>query len=395
MEPLPDQGVTQDWSQQGFRLLLALACLIVVLTGMKLAASFLVPIAFGFFLAILSYPIVRWLVRFHVPRSLAMLLTVLLNMGLLAGVIYSAINLVTRFQRDLPSSKTAVEQNVNNAAAWLEKQGVQGAVESASHIFDWNAVFNYLTQQDVMSSIGGVVGSTFGTVAVFLATVFMVLIVMIFILVEAHGVESRILAVRLAGGPDLSSLLQSVSDIQKYLGIKTAISLGAAVCVGVWCMVLGLKYPLLWAIIAFVFHFIPAVGAWLAAAPAVIDGLVMAGWGRAFGVAVGYVFINIAFDSFLQPTLLGRRFGMSTLVIVLSVIFWGWLWGAAGMFLAVPLTMVFKVLLDNSNEFRWLSVAMSKKKVVGNEVQLADYDLDVSGAELLGGGATTEPPSKS
>ena len=385
---------TQDWSQQGYRTLLALACLIIVLTGMKLAASLMVPIALAFFLAILSYPLIRWQVRLRVPRVLAMLTTVLIIIGTLAGLVNSGVRLIARFQSDLPASKTALQHNINAAAAWLETKGFEGATETAKDVLNPDVLIDYLTKENVMTTIGGVLGSTFGTVAFFGGTVFMVLIVMIFILVEAHGTEGRILAIKLAGGPDLSSLMQSVSDIQKYLGIKTAISLGAGICVGIWCWALGLQYPLLWAILAFLFHFIPAVGAWLAAIPAIIDGLVQDGWGSAFGVALGYVLINVSFDSFLQPTLLGRRFGMSTLVIVLSVVFWGWLWGPVGMFLAVPLTMVFKVLLDNSSEFRWLSVAMSKKKVVGTGVQLADYDLDIEDAELIGGGATTESPGR-
>lgn len=390
----PETTQHTDWSQQGHRTLLALACLIVVLTGMKLAASLMVPIALAFFLAVLSYPLIRWLVRWRVPRPLAMLLTVLLIVGTLAGLVNSGIRLIVRFQSDLPESKTALQRNIDGAAAWLEKQGIEGAAKTAKDMLNPDSIIDYLTQENVMTTIGGVLGSTFGTVAVFGGAVFMVLIVMIFILVEAHGTEGRILAIKLAGGPDLSSLMQSVSDIQKYLGIKTAISLGAGLCVGIWCWALDLQYPLLWAIIAFLFHFIPAVGAWLAAIPAIIDGLVQSGWGSAFGVAIGFVIINVSFDSFLQPMLLGRRFGMSTLVIVLSVVFWGWLWGPVGMFLAVPLTMVFKVLLDNSVEFRWLSVAMSKKKVVGTEVQLADYDLDIEDAELIGAGATTESPGR-
>ncbi|MBL9144035.1 MAG: AI-2E family transporter [Verrucomicrobiaceae bacterium] len=390
----PEPTTHTDWSQQGHRTLLALACLIVVFTGMKLAASLMVPIALAFFLAVLSYPLVRWLVRWRVPRSLAMLLTVLLIFGTLAGLVNSGIRLIVRFQSDLPESKSALQKNIDGAAAWLEQQGIEGAAKTAKDMLNPDSIIDYLTQENVMTTIGGVLGSTFGTVAVFGGAVFMVLIVMIFILVEAHGTEGRILAIKLAGGPDLSSLMQSVSDIQKYLGIKTAISLGAGVCVGIWCWALDLQYPLLWAIIAFLFHFIPAVGAWLAAIPAIIDGLVQSGWGSAFGVALGFVIINVSFDSFLQPMLLGRRFGISTLVIVLSVVFWGWLWGPVGMFLAVPLTMVFKVLLDNSAEFRWLSVAMSKKKVVGTEVQLADYDLDIEDADLIGAGATTESPGR-
>lgn len=384
----------RDWGQQGYRSLLALACLMIVLTGMKLAASLLVPVALAFFLAVLSYPLIRWLVKWRVPRPLAMMITVLLIIGTLAGLINSGIKVIARFQSELPGSKSALRHNINDAAAWLERNGVDGAVKSANEMFKPDAIIDYLTQENVMTTIGGVLGSTFGTVAMFGGAFFMVLIVMIFILTEAHGTEGRILAIKLAGGPDFTSMMQSVSDIQKYLGIKTAISLGAGICVGIWCWALGLKYPFLWAIIAFLFHFIPAVGAWIASVPAIIDGLVQNGWGTAFGVALGYCVINVAFDSFLQPTLLGRRFGMSTLVIVLSVVFWGWLWGPVGMFLAVPLTMVFKVLLDNSVEFRWLSVAMSKKKVKGTEVQLADYDLDIEDADLIGAGATTESPGR-
>ena len=86
---------------------------------------------------------------------------------------------------------------------------------------------------------------------------------------------------------------------------------------------------------------------------------------------------------------LGNRFGISPLVVILSVIFWGWLWGPLGMFLAVPLTMVLKVLLDNSAEFQWISVAMAKKKVRHGEVEVAGYDLHLNEGETIGSGAST------
>ena len=375
-------------------MLLALACLIVVLAGMKAAAGFLVPIAFAFFLSILSYPLTRWLVRLHLPRTLALGLTIALNIAVVAGLIYSAISLIGSFQQELPRYLSAVERQINQAAAWMQEQGVEGAVATAQRMFDWGGLIRYLTQQDVMTAIGSMLGSTFGTVAAVFASMVIVFITMIFILMEAHGTNQRILAVQLAGGPDLTTLLQSVTDIQKYLGIKTLISFLTGLLAGVCCMLFGLKYPLLWAILAFVFNFIPAVGSSLASFPAIIEALVQNGWGSAIGMALSYGLINFSLDNFVQPTLLGRRFGISSLVVILSVIFWGWLWGPVGMFLAVPLTMVIKVLLDNSEEFRWISVAMSKKKVVGHEVQLADYDLDMDDQEWIGGGASTESPGK-
>ncbi|MDP1590505.1 MAG: AI-2E family transporter, partial [Prosthecobacter sp.] len=99
-------------------------------------------------------------------------------------------------------------------------------------------------------------------------------------------------------------------------------------------------------------------------------------------------------DNFVQPTLLGNPFGISPLVGILSVIFWGSLWGPLGMFLAVPLTMVLKVLLDNSAEFQWISVAMAKKKVRRGEVEVAGYDLHLNEDETIGSGASTETPGR-
>lgn len=375
-------------------MLLALACLIVVLAGMKAAAGFLVPIAFAFFLSILSYPLTRWLVRLHLPRALALGLTIAVNIAVVAGLIYSAISLIGSFQQELPRYLSAVERQVNTAAVWMQEQGVEGAAATAQRMFDWGGLIRYLTQQDVMTAIGSMLGSTFGTVAAVFASMVIVFITMIFILMEAHGTNQRILAVQLAGGPDLTTMLQSVTDIQKYLGIKTLISFLTGLLAGICCLLFGLKYPLLWAILAFAFNFIPAVGSSLASFPAIIEALVQNGWGSAIGMALSYGLINFSLDNFVQPTLLGRRFGISSLVVILSVIFWGWLWGPVGMFLAVPLTMVIKVLLDNSEEFRWISVAMSKKKVVGHEVQLADYDLNMDDQEWIGGGASTESPGK-
>jgi predicted PurR-regulated permease PerM len=126
----------------------------------------------------------------------------------------------------------------------------------------------------------------------------------------------------------------------------------------------------------------------------VVEALVTGGVGSAVALGFGYGGINFFLDNFVQPALLGRRFGISPLVIIISVIFWGWMWGPVGMFLAVPLTMVVKVLLDNSEEFRWLSVAMSKKKIKGGEVQLSDFDLTLVDDEMLGGGASTEAPPR-
>lgn len=393
MSVFMDERSGEDLRQKGFRLLLALGCLIIVLAGMKAAAGILVPIAFAMFLAVLSYPLMAWLTNRRVPHILALGLTVSLNIGVLAGMLNAAIHLIVQFQRDFRETYVhKLREYVNEVGVWLEAQGVEGAKASAETLFDWKTLTDYVGNQDVMATVGGALGTTFGTLASIAVGVGMVIILQIFILMEAQGTKRRIIAVKLAGGPDMSYLLHSASDVQKYLGIKTAVSALTGIMAGGWCWALGLEYPLLWAILAFVFNFIPAVGSTAACIPAIIEALVTGGAGSAVILGLGYGGINFFLDNFVQPALLGRRFGISPLVIILSVIFWGWMWGPVGMFLAVPLTMVVKVLLDNSDEFRWLSVAMSKKKVKGGEVQLSDFDLTLLEDEMLGGGASTEPP---
>lgn len=381
MIPTNDSLQDQSWSQKGLRTLLSLAALIIVLAGMRAAAGFLVPVAFAMILSILSYPIMGWQVRHKVPFSIALALTVLTNVGIVAGLVIAAISLWGRVQGDLPQYLASLQTQVDTLGAWLESQGVAGAKHSMEDLFDWKKIMGYATQEDVWHYLTSALGTTFGTVAsVFVGTV-IVFVLMIFTLLEARGTQSRVIAVKLAGGPDLTHLIQSFGDIQKYLGIKTFISALTGVLAGCTCLAFGLKYPLLWAILAFVFHFIPAVGSTAAGIPAVIEALVRNGAGSALTLAILYVVINFTCDYFVQPALLGRRFGISSLVIVLSVIFWGWLWGPIGMFLAVPLTMVCKVLMDTSEEFRWISVAMSKKKIVGNEVRLDAYEMDLSEPE--------------
>ncbi len=383
-----------DWGRKGSQAVVTLACLFVMLTGLKIAGGVLVPIAYAFFLAILSYPLVRWLRRHRVPAALALAATMLVNLGALAGLITVGVRLLISFWRDLPRYLRGLERILNDSAAWLEANGIEGAKAAVSGFFDWNTIIGYAAKQDVMSNITGLLGSTFGTLATFLASFIMMFIVMMFILMEAHGTQSRLQAIHLSGGPDFSGLMRSADDIQKYLGVKTLISVLTGVLAGFWCWFFDLHYPLLWALLACVLNFVPAVGSTAASIPAIVEALVQHGPGHAVFIAIGYGGINFCLDNFVQPTMLGNRFGISPLVVILSVIFWGWLWGPLGMFLAVPLTMVLKVLLDNSPEFHWISVAMAKKKIRHGEVEVAGYDLHLSEGETIGSGASTEIPGR-
>ena len=166
--------------------------------------------------------------------------------------------------------------------------------------------------------------------------------------------------VRKASGPDLNYLGQISKDIQRYLHIKTGVSLVTGALAWLMTMAFGLEFPLLWGVLAFVLNYIPSIGSMIAAIPPCLLALWQLGTVPAALIGLGYLSINMALGNVIEPMLLGRRFGISTLVVVLSALFWGWVWGPVGMFVAIPLTMLIKVILDNSDDLRWLSVAMGK-----------------------------------
>ena len=155
-----------------------------------------------------------------------------------------------------------------------------------------------------------------------------------------------------------------VKQVQRYLAIKTLISVATGICVGLWVSLLGLGFPLLWGLVAAIFNYIPNLGSILAAIPPVLFAIVQFGPGHAAVVAIGYLVINVVFANFLEPYLMGRRLGLSTLVVFLSLVFWGWVWGPVGMLLSVPLTVIIKIALENTEDFRWLAVMLDALSLI-------------------------------
>ena len=152
-----------------------------------------------------------------------------------------------------------------------------------------------------------------------------------------------------------------VREVQDYLGIKTVVSLTTGLFIGTLAWLLGLDFPILLGLIGFVMNYIPTVGSILAAVPALLLSVIQFGTpGHFILVAVGYGVINTVFGNIIEPNLLGRRLGLSTLVVILSLLFWAWVWGPVGALLAVPLTMVVKIMLENTEDLRWVAILLDK-----------------------------------
>lgn len=211
------------------------------------------------------------------------------------------------------------------------------------------------------SAIVDLAGSALGRIAQFVSTTFLVLLITIFMLGEAIVFPHKIRF--LVGGPlgQEDRLAKVVGEIQTYLGIKTVMSLATGIILGVWCYVMELDFPVLLGLVAFVLNYVPTVGSIIAAAPAVLLSLVLHGTvPHALMVTAGYVVVNTLFGNILEPNLMGRRLGLSTLVVILSLLFWGWTWGPLGALLSVPLTVIVKIWLENTPDLRWVAVLLDK-----------------------------------
>ncbi len=359
-------------------MVLLFAALVIGVAGLKAAQAFFVPMLLAFFIATVSYPVTDWLQRHRIPPAVAVLLTVLVDFAFLAAVVVLGVTIVGDLQEkwdaeyyDLARLKILEANDVITAK--LQQWKVEDASEKLNEFTNENLAELRNVKFGQIWTLGtGVVGRVLS----FFATFGVVIVLTIFMLLEAQVFSRRFGAIREARGPNFERLTGAMRDTQRYLGIKTLLSLATGLFAGILCWVAGLDFFLLWGILAFVMNFIPVVGSLIASIPPILLALIARDGGPtdAIVVAGGYGLINMFLDNFVQPLLLGRRFGLSILVVVLCVLFWGWLWGLIGIILAVPLTMILKVVLDNSDEFRWVAVA------IGQESRPTEGDIDVLAA---------------
>lgn len=351
----------------GGRVLLSLACVIIIIAGLKLAAGICVPVAMGLFLGVLSMPILNFFdTRCRMPRPLAVISTILIDLLLLGGIVYVLSGVIPELQRRGPEyaqrlQKQAIEysQQIDTQLEKFESWGTHFGIDTKEgSIPTFQEMVREYWNTDRML---GLINSTslverFTSLA---SQSFFVVILMIFVLAESKRYSEKVRGVLDEHGPDLSRFQRSTVDIQHYLLLKAAVSLLTGILAWISCLVIGVEFALLWGVVAFLLNFIPVIGSIVAALPPVIVALVMQGFWPAAIVLICYLGINICIGNFLEPKLLGDSFGISTIVVILSVLVWGFIWGAAGMFLAVPLTMMVKVWLDNTPELRWISVLIS------------------------------------
>jgi predicted PurR-regulated permease PerM len=331
---------------KGLLWLVGLASVIVIIAGLKAAEAITIPIMLALFLAIISTPFLRMLTGRGVPSGIAVLIVLFVLVvfgGLLAMVVSNSID---NFIAQLPQYQARLQTSLTNLIPLIERAGLP---------VDRDAVMAHINPSSVM----GTVGAALSAVGSLLTNVFLVVFIVIFLLMEEATFPRKIRAAM----PDANFTLDTASGfierVNKYLLIKTIISLITGVLVTIWLTLIGVDFPVLWGLVAMLMNFIPNVGSLIAAVPAVLLALVQLGLGDAIWVAMGYVVINVVMGSIIEPKYMGKGLGLSPLVVFLSLLIWGWLFGPVGMFLSIPLTMIVKIGLEQYETTRWIAIMLS------------------------------------
>jgi predicted PurR-regulated permease PerM len=194
----------------------------------------------------------------------------------------------------------------------------------------------------------------------------------IFILLEASSFPTKITAAFGDTSRALGPAKQFLDDLGRYLGIKTLVSIITGLLVWLLTWWLGLDFPRLWGMLAFLLNYIPTLGSIIAAVPAVLLALLQLGVPEAGATAVGFMAINIAFGNFIEPRLMGYGVGISPLIVFVGLIFWGWVFGPVGMLLSVPLSMTLKLALESDDRTRWVAIFIGSQRDAQHTLAVVD-----------------------
>lgn len=355
---------------RGSRVILILAGLVVVAAGIKAAEAIMVPFLLSVFLATIAATPVFWLQQRRVPASIAIVLvmagfvTVLLLLGALVA------QSVGEFTARIPFYQARLTELVLQVTAWIERMDPRIDISTDLLL----AQFDPGTALALAGNLLRGFGNT-------LSNGFLILLTMLFILAEASSFPRKLRAVLPNPDRDMPYFAKFAADMNRYIAIKTTVSAMTGIAVWLALVLIGVDFPVLWGLLAFLLNYIPNIGSIIAAVPAVLLALVQLDFLAAVLTTTCYVAINMLFGNIVEPRFMGRGLGLSTLVVFLSLILWGWLLGPVGMLLSVPLTMTAKLALEASPSGAWLAHLLDQADSVwqrapgqGNEGQHAAVD---------------------
>lgn len=320
-----------------------MAAFVVVVLGLQMAESIIVPFLLALFLSVISSAPFSWLKRRGVPTSLSMVLVVLSMALLVLGLAVLMSNSLGSFLRAVPQYQTHLSELTAQLVAALESHGINVSTPVVQEYFNPGKLMQFVANAlNALSSV--------------LTNALVIFALVIILLVESLDFRARLRAALPHPQPYLDFIDQFNRTIEHYFALRTLMNLITGVAVTLWLLFVGVDFPVLWGLLVFLLNYIPYFGAYIAAVPPVLLALVQLGWGPAALSAAGYALISLVMGNLVEPRAFGQGMGLSMVVVFLSLAFWGWVLGPVGMLLSVPLTMVLKIALESKEDTRWMAI---------------------------------------
>jgi predicted PurR-regulated permease PerM len=249
------------------------------------------------------------------------------------------------FAKDAPKYEDRLKNIFQDIMIQLNQLGIQVNSEQLMQILDPGKILNF--SANMVGQLGGIMSNSF-----------LIMLITIFILLELNGFVLKTRVIELKHGNSLKYLNKIGESIRSYLSIKTIVSLLTGILITIYLYIIGVDYAILWGVIAFMLNYIPNIGSIIAAVPTMLLALVQLGFGGMLWTGLGYLAVNMIVGNIVEPKVMGKGLGLSTLVVFLSLVFWGFIFGSVGMFLSVPLTMTIKIILESDKNTGWVAVLL-------------------------------------
>ncbi len=330
------------------------AVFVIIIAGLKVASEIVIILLLSIFISSLLSAFLVFLTKKRVPMLIGYLLIGILFIATSLLIIYLINTSLFSFINNLPLYQDKINDLILLSISYLKTYDVNLNQNEILQLLDFNYLFSFA--KDTISNLG-----------VTLSKLLLITIGVAFILSESKIFNEKINVIFNNNAKKMLSFRLFSKNMQKYFTVKTFTSFLTGLFIYLALLFFDIQYALLWAFIAFLFNFIPVVGSIVAAVPAVIISLISGDVETTIWLMIVYVIINISISNILEPKFMGTHLNLSPMIIFFSLIFWGWVLGIVGMFLAVPITMTIKIAFESSENTKWIGIILSNISSIKNK----------------------------
>ncbi len=323
---------TNNTSSTPAKILIYSTAAVLLTLGMKTISDLLIPVFFAIFAFLIFSPIVRWLMKKRVPGKVSVLLVILLFMFVFFGTAILFVNSLLQVSGRIPSYDTQLQSILNSISTYFPISG-----ENVTSILRSIAASAFRISGDIIT---GALNAGSTVVLIFITTTFLLL--------DAAGAPKKVQSEVEDQPVHLLRFTEYSNTVVNYMLLRTETNLVGGIGVAILLLLIGIDFAFLWGLLFFIFGYIPYLGFYLAAIPPMLLALFEYGPIGALGVLLGISIINVLIENVVFPSIAGKGLKLSPTIVFLSLFYWSYVLGTAGALIAVPLTMVVKIVLESS-----------------------------------------------